>query len=384
MVRMIKDAVANDGFLGILHALLLMDDTVILATNRNMCERKFKAVVQYCREFGMSINTKKTKFFVINGHESDKVPLQVDNVQVCYLSQYLYLGAWFSDSGKMADIISLHEKSNQAVVNKFAIFCAANTQMPFKYKKLVFDAAVMSSLLYSSESWLTSNIKPIEQQYNQLVKCLLGVRKNTSTNLCLFESGIPPLSHVISKQRCKFLKSKLDINDTDQPFIGTYKLCQNSNTHAYRFMSKYTEYDTNLNPFINLADFILRKSPNGTKFNTYKDKLNMSMSLHPVYINNTFIPDHLRESFSRVRLMSHNLKIETGRWSRIPHELRVCQCNNTNGQSETHVLVDCELVPSIRLRYPMLNFRDINSLFNESTHIYLLCKYVHEVLKYFS
>ena len=204
MVRMIKDAVANDGFLGILHALLLMDDTVILATNRNMCERKFKAVVQYCREFGMSINTKKTKFFVINGHESDKVPLQVDNVQVCYLSQYLYLGAWFSDSGKMADIISLHEKSNQAVVNKFAIFCAANTQMPFKYKKLVFDAAVMSSLLYSSESWLTSNIKPIEQQYNQLVKCLLGVRKNTSTNLCLFESGIPPLSHVISKQRCTF------------------------------------------------------------------------------------------------------------------------------------------------------------------------------------
>ena len=149
-------------------------------------------------------------------------------------------------------------------------------------------------------------------------------------------------------------------------------------------MSKYTEYDTNLNPFINLADFIRRKSPNGTKFNMYKDKLNMSMSLHPVYITNTFIPDHLRESFSRVRLMSHNLKIETGRWSRIPRELRVCQCNNTNVQSETHVLIDCELVHSIRLRYPMLNFRDINSLFNESTHIYLLCKYVHEVLKYFS
>ena len=88
----------------------------------------------------------------------------VDDIQICYSTQYLYLGAWFSDSGKMADIIALHEKSNQAVVNKFSIFCAANSQMPYRYKKLVLDVAVMSSLIYSSESWFTGNIKPIEQQ----------------------------------------------------------------------------------------------------------------------------------------------------------------------------------------------------------------------------
>ena len=72
--------------------------------------------------------------------------------------------------------------------------------MPFVYKKLVFDAAVTASLLYSSESWFTNNIKAIESQYNQLVRCLLGVRKNTSMNLCLLESGIPPIQHVLSKK----------------------------------------------------------------------------------------------------------------------------------------------------------------------------------------
>ena len=63
MIKMIKNAIADDGFLGGLHALLLMDDTVILATSREMCEAKLKVVVQYCQEFGMGINEKKTKFF---------------------------------------------------------------------------------------------------------------------------------------------------------------------------------------------------------------------------------------------------------------------------------------------------------------------------------
>ena len=383
MVRMIKGAIAHDGFLGMLHALLLMDDTVVLATSREMCERKLNVVVQYCNDFGMKINTKKTKFFVINGQERDTAPLMVDDIQICYSTQYLYLGAWFSDSGKMADIIALHEKSNQAVVNKFSIFCAANSQMPYRYKKLVFDAAVMSSLIYSSESWFTGNIKPIEQQYSQLVKCLLGVRKNTSITLCLFEAGIPPLSHVISKQRRSFLTSILNVNDNELPFMHIYKLCQESNTHAYKFTSKSLVYNNNLNTFNDLLNLIHVKSLNGTKFNTYKNELNLAMTLHPVYTINIFIPDSFRESFSRVRLMSHNLKVETGRWSRIPRELRVCQCNNSDIQSERHVLIECDLTQDIRLRYPMLNFRDINNLFGEKTHIYLLCKYTHEVLKYF-
>ena len=61
MVKMVKAAFANDGFLGALHALLLMDDTVILATSRERCESKFKIVMQYCKEFGMLINVKKKK-----------------------------------------------------------------------------------------------------------------------------------------------------------------------------------------------------------------------------------------------------------------------------------------------------------------------------------
>ena len=384
MVRMIKNAIATDNFLGTLHTLLLMDDTVVLATSREMCEAKLKVVIQYCQEFGMDLNIKKTKYFVINGTQNDKIPLDVEGTTISYSSQYLYLGAWFTDSGKMSDIVQLHERANQATVNKFSIFCAANTQMPFIYKKLVFDAAVTSSLLYSAESWLTDSIRPIENQYNQLVRCLLGVRRNISIELCLIEAGIPPVKHVIAKRRCKFVKSKLELNDAEQPFIFAFRLCNEGDTQAYRFMSRNLAYNTECNPFSNLENFIIGKASHGTKYKTYKDELNRSLEVHPVYKTNIFIPDHERTSFSRIRLISHNLKIETGRWSRIPREHRVCQCDDTQLQTEAHVLISCTLTDNIRLRYPMLDFRTINSLLSEASHIRPLCTYVYEVLRIYS
>ena len=63
MVRMIKNELGDDGFLGNLHTLLFMDDAVILSTSREMCERKLNIVMRYCNNYGMSINEKKTKFF---------------------------------------------------------------------------------------------------------------------------------------------------------------------------------------------------------------------------------------------------------------------------------------------------------------------------------
>lgn len=45
-------------------------------------------------------------------------------------------------------------------------------------------------------------------------------------------------------------------------------------------------------------------------------------------------------------LLSHLLKVETGQWSRIPRENRVCKCG-AGVQNENHVIV-CPLVENER------------------------------------
>ena len=72
--------------------------------------------------------------------------------------------------------------------------------MPYAYKRKVFEAAVMSSLLYSCETWFTKDPKILIKQYNKAVRCLLGVRHNTSIEMCLVESGIYPLKFIVTKK----------------------------------------------------------------------------------------------------------------------------------------------------------------------------------------
>ena len=144
-----------------------------------------------------------------------------------------------------------------------------------------------------------------------------------------------------------------------------------------------SQYKINVNPFFYLKNAINERAPNATKFNTYISDLNPFLDSHPVYTTNVFIPDYQRISLSRIRLMSHNLKIETGRWSRIPRERRVCQCDGSQLQTEAHVLIYCPLTDSIRHRYPELIFSIINILLTDVNHLKLLCKYAYEILEFF-
>ena len=137
------------------------------------------------------------------------------------------------------------------------------------YKRVVFDAAVTSSLLYSTESWLSNNVKRIEKQYNQLVRCLLGVRKNTSINMCMLEAGIVPVRDLIAKQRCKFMKRKLETVNIEQPFHIVYNICSENNTPGFRFVRKSISYDCSADPLIEIANLVRTWSTDTTKMSTY-------------------------------------------------------------------------------------------------------------------
>ena len=79
MVRMIKDY-GEDGWLECLHLLLLMDDTVLLSTTRGGIIWKFQKVLDYCAQFNMKVNEKKTKLLCVN--VTDPHPLNFDNMTI--------------------------------------------------------------------------------------------------------------------------------------------------------------------------------------------------------------------------------------------------------------------------------------------------------------
>ena len=69
---------------------------------------------------------------------------------------------------------------------------------------------------------------------------------------------------------------------------------------------------------------------------------------HPVYTS-LGIHEAERISSTRLGLSSHRLKIEIGRWSRIPQNERLCTCGGI--QTEEHILIHSPETEALRRRY---------------------------------
>ena len=58
MVVMMK-VLGNDSFLKDLHLMVLMDDTVLVASSREMIIKKFEILITFCKEYDMEVHQLK-------------------------------------------------------------------------------------------------------------------------------------------------------------------------------------------------------------------------------------------------------------------------------------------------------------------------------------
>ena len=88
------------------------------------------------------------------------------------------------------------------------------------------------------------------------------------------------------------------------------------------------------------------------------------------------IPEFKRVQYTRIRLSSHNLRIETGRWCRTPREERICECK-ADIQTEEHILLNCILTSEIRKTHK-IRAETLQELFagNDITVV----NFIHEIM----
>ena len=169
--------------------------------------------------------------------------------------------------------------------------------------------------------------------------------------------------------------------DLDEPFHYVFELCKRHNTRGYKFLNKCRTQSLNTDSLGEIRDIITNKPDNATKYVTYRTAMNPDLSVHEVYkCEDIYIPDYLRIAFTRVRVMSHNLKVETGRWSRTPTEQRLCCCNENKVQDERHVLLECPISTEYRQNFQMLDYSSVHNLLKDETHCKNLCNFIYKVL----
>ena len=192
-----------DAFLGLLHCLLLMDDTIIIATSQKAMQCKLSLLTDVTRTLKLTIHSQKSIFFAINTDDTES--FSFDGVVITYMNIYHYLGTPVSNN-PMSKQVADHAQGKQCHVRKFFSFLAKNSDALFEIKKKVWESALTSTILYSCETWMVNDISPVHAQYLSTLNGMLGVRSQTPNKVVYAELGVPPLKALVKRRQKRFLE----------------------------------------------------------------------------------------------------------------------------------------------------------------------------------
>ena len=156
------------------------------------------------------------------------------------------------------------------------------------------------------------------------------MRQTTSNHVSLQEIGLHPLKHWVKQKQLNFLKQALHhregLNHDPLMFAILWRRLQ----WGCILPVFWTKRNTGI---VGLLQAV-RKSTKSSLV-TYK-AMNPDLNVHKVHgQTNPIVPESHMIAFSRPRLVSHNLRIETSKWARLPREQRLCQCGSS--QTEEHI-----------------------------------------------
>ncbi len=90
IIRQVKEF-GPDGFLYMVHLLMLMGDTVIFATSRSAMDQILALLIKTTVALHMSCHPVKSKFMTIN--TSDTEPFTIKYITILYTDSYVYLSS---------------------------------------------------------------------------------------------------------------------------------------------------------------------------------------------------------------------------------------------------------------------------------------------------
>ena len=366
------DRCGSDDWLGNLHCLMQMDDTAILATSRAGFVKKLRIIKDTCDTIGQTAHPIKSKFLAVNA--DDVSPIVLDDIVISHILNYVYLGGNISNAPIHTQIAD-HMRDKSCHMLKFTSFLRKNSDAPFPVKEKVWDSALTAAIMYSCETWLTSDLRKAEAPYMSSLKQLLGVRTQTPNNLAQVELNVPSAAGYIFKRQSKYLHKLMARPDYSQSYIG-------------RIIAEARRIKSPMGKCLNqiLSGSTIPPDPPSTIRQSSSTRRLAYLNLNPDLGKNKMYsdvkcPEYARLSATRMRLSSHRLKFEMSRWSRQSREECVCVCGSGEVQDELHVLLRCPLTKPLRDKYP--NIAAITSLPDlfENCDSSLTALYCHEVLR---
>ena len=335
--------------------LLYADDIVIFANSAEDLQISLDLLAEYCTRWKLKINVAKTKVIVFRkgGMLPRDIAFYYQGKRLEIVNSFKYLGVFFTAGGSFSEAQNTLAGQAQKALFKLNKYLYKFTFISPKHRIELFDKLITPILNYASEVWGFKQANCIERVHLQYCKKLLGVKKNTQNDFVYEEFGrtdfrmrrylliIKYWFKILYSREIKYIKLiyKLMLNDIDtHPTVinwaslvrdillplGFYEVWLQQGVGDYlKFLSLFKQrlQDTfiqNWQSRINNSSRALFYRTIATfQFQPYLEKINISK---------------FSTALSRLRVSSHRLSVESGRWVRpnsIPLSERKCILFNT-------------------------------------------------------
>ncbi|MCG8048238.1 MAG: reverse transcriptase family protein [Candidatus Thiodiazotropha endolucinida] len=368
--------------------LLYADDIVIFANSAEDLQLSLDLLAEYCIRWKLKINVAKTKVIVFRkgGMLPRDIAFYYQGERLEIVNSFKYLGVVFTTGGSFSEAQNTLAGQAQKAIFKLNKYLYKFTFISPKHKLELFDKLITPILNYASEVWGFKQANRIERVHLQYCKKLLGVKKTTQNDFVYGEFGrtdfrsrrylliIKYWFKILYSREIKYIKLmyELMLNDIERhptvvnwaslvrdillPLGFNEVWLQQGVGDFSRFLSLFKQRlkDTFIQSWhsrINDSSRALFYRSIATfQFQPYLEKINISK---------------FSTALSRLRVSSHRLSVESGRWVRpnsIPLSERKCILCNTL-EDEYHFVLECPAYDDLRKVYIPKYYRNNPSMF---------------------
>lgn len=359
-----------------LYLLLYADDIVIFSETSVGLKKGLDILADYCDRWKLTVNTNKTKIMVFRkgGTLPKDINFSYNGKTIEIVKKFVYLGITFTTGGSFAETHKTLTGQALKAIFKLNQYLYNFTDLSPKHIIELFDKLVRPILTYGGQVWGFS--KPIQQEraHLQFCKKLLGVKKCTQNDFVYGELGVVSIQtyvycsiiqfwfKILESENTKYIKYAYSLMLAD---LDSKPATVNWASKVKDLLSALGFYEVWLNQSVGnkntfLVEFKLRLRDNFIQ--NWNSRISDSSRAvfyslfsnfdHQLYLETVKVKK-FRIALSKLRLSSHRLEIEVGRWAkpnRTPIDQRKCHvCNKL--EDEFHFLLECKLYKELRQKY---------------------------------
>lgn len=191
----------------LIREMLFADDAALTALSEEALQNLVTRLAHACREFGLTISLKKTN---ILGQDVSSAPnITIDDYTLEVVEDFTYLGSTISSNLSLDAELDKRIGKAASAMARLTKRVWTNKSLTTNTKMRVYQACVLSTLLYGSESWTLYAYQ--ERRLNtfhlrNLRRILRISWKDHITNKSVLDqAGIPSMFALLTQRRLRWL-----------------------------------------------------------------------------------------------------------------------------------------------------------------------------------